>query len=76
MLLLRKLDSPKLRNDTRLTFKKMMPTVLKALTSKASGEAVFTDKIPLVPSDISIQFKWLQFLVLRLTLTKLWGSPL
>lgn len=54
MMLLRNRDPPKLCNGTRLTIKKMTPTV-------DNSEAVFIPKIPLIPSDIPFQFKRLKF---------------
>lgn len=60
---------------------KMMPTVMKALslTCKASGESVFTPKIPLIPSDMPFQFNRLQFPVklnLTLSINKAQGQSL
>uniref|UniRef100_A0A0L8IHU4 DNA helicase Pif1-like 2B domain-containing protein n=1 Tax=Octopus bimaculoides TaxID=37653 RepID=A0A0L8IHU4_OCTBM len=63
VMLLRNLDPPKLCNRTRLIIKKMMPTVLETtiLTGKASGEPVFIPRSLLIPSDMSFQYKRLQF---------------
>eukprot|EP00106_Octopus_bimaculoides_P011078 XP_014778520.1 PREDICTED: uncharacterized protein LOC106875070 [Octopus bimaculoides] len=63
VMLLRNLDASKLCNGTRLIVKKMISTLLETtiLTGKASGEPVFIPRVPLIPSDMSFQYKRLQF---------------
>ncbi|XP_014772886.1 uncharacterized protein LOC106871099 [Octopus bimaculoides] len=63
VMLLRNIDPPKLCNGTRLIIKKMMPKVLetKDLTGKASDEAIFIPRIPLIPSDMHLQYMRLKF---------------
>ena len=63
VILLRNLDSPRLCNGTRLVIKKMMSHVLEAtiITGKHAGEDVFIPRMPLRPSNMPFDFKWLQF---------------
>jgi ATP-dependent DNA helicase PIF1 len=57
------LDTPKLRNGTRLCVKKLMPNIIQAtiLTGSAKEEDVFIPRIPLIPSDMPFDFKRLQY---------------
>lgn len=63
IILLRNLNPPKLCNGTRLAVRKMMPNLIEAtiLTGKSTGEVVLIPRIPMIPTDLPFQFKWLQF---------------
>ncbi|GFY42284.1 ATP-dependent DNA helicase [Trichonephila inaurata madagascariensis] len=63
IILIRNIDANKLCNGTRLIVKKMMQHVIQAtvLTGCAKGEDVFIPRIPIIPSDNTIQFKRIQF---------------
>jgi hypothetical protein len=81
IMLLRNLDQPRLCNGTRLAVKKLMPHVIEAtiLTGCGKGEDVFIPRIPLIPSDVPIPFKRLQFpvrLSFAMTINKSQGQTL
>jgi ATP-dependent DNA helicase PIF1 len=63
IILLRNFNAPKLCNGTRLAVKILMPNLIEAtiLTGKAKGEFVLIPRIPLIPTDMPFEFKWLQF---------------
>ena len=63
IMLLRKLDPPKLCNSTRLTIKWMMSHVLKAtiISGKYAGVNSFNPRIPMRPTDLPFEFERLQF---------------
>jgi ATP-dependent DNA helicase PIF1 len=63
IMLLRNLDAPRLCNGTRLCVKSLMHHVIEAtiLTGCSKGEDVFIPRIPMIPSDMSFEFKRLQF---------------
>ncbi len=63
VMLLRNLDAPDLCNGTRLIVKQTLPHVLEAtvLTGQAQGKDIFIPRIQLIPSDLPLQFKRLQF---------------
>ena len=81
IMLLRNLDPPKLCNGTRLTIKNMMPHLLEAtiMNGREQGENVFIPRIPIIPSDQTIEFKRLQFpvkLSYAMTINKSQGQSL
>ncbi|XP_054708557.1 ATP-dependent DNA helicase PIF1-like [Uloborus diversus] len=63
IMLLRNLDPPNLCNGTRMSVKKLHNNITEAtvLTGPAAGTDVLIPRIPIIPSDISFQFKRLQF---------------
>jgi ATP-dependent DNA helicase PIF1 len=54
IILLRKLDPPKICSGTRLCVKKMLGNVIEAtiLTGKGEGETVFIPRTPLIPTEL------------------------
>ena len=65
VMLLRNLDAPKLCNDTRLSIKQMLPSILEAeiVTGTFKGVKVFIPRIPLIYSESKMQFKRMQFTI-------------
>ncbi|GFW14485.1 ATP-dependent DNA helicase [Trichonephila clavipes] len=63
IILIRNIDALRLCNGTRLIVKKLMQHVIQAtvLTGCAKGEVVFIPRIPIIPPDIAIKFKRIQF---------------
>ena len=61
--MLRNINQPKLCNGTRLSVKKLMTNIIEAtiLTGPFKGEDVLILEIPMIPTDMSLQFKRLQF---------------
>ena len=61
--MLRNINQPKLCNGTRLSVKKLMTNIIEAkiLTGPFKGEDVLIPRIPMIPTDMSFQFKRLQF---------------
>ena len=81
IILLRNLDAPRLCNGTRLSVKSLMSHVIEAtiLTGCAKGEDVFIPRIPLIPTDMPIEFKCLQFpvrLAFAMSINKAQGQSL
>jgi ATP-dependent DNA helicase PIF1 len=81
VILLRNLIPPWLCNDTRLVVKKLMKNVIEAiiLNGKFRGENVLLPRIPIIPTDVPIQFKHLQFpirLALAMTINKFQGQTM
>ncbi|GFR04861.1 ATP-dependent DNA helicase [Trichonephila clavata] len=62
-MVIRNTDAPRLCYGTRLIVKKLMLHVVQATLLKecAKGENVFIPRIPIIPSDNTIQFKRIQF---------------
>jgi ATP-dependent DNA helicase PIF1 len=65
VILLRNFNPPRLCNGTRLVIKKLMKNVIKTiiLSDKFRGENILLLRIPIIPTDIPIQFKCLLFLI-------------
>lgn len=63
IIMLRNINQPKLCNGTRLAVKRLMYNVIEAtiLKGKFKGENVLIPRIPIIPSDMSFDFKRLQF---------------
>jgi len=61
--LLRYLNPPWLCNGTRLVIQKLMKNVIEAsiLNGKFRGENILIPRIPIIPTDVPIQFKLLLF---------------
>ncbi|GBN14615.1 hypothetical protein AVEN_233553-1 [Araneus ventricosus] len=59
VLLIRKLDIPRLRNGTRLQITHLGPNVMKAtvMTDIGRRESVLIPRLPIIPKDLSSQFK-------------------
>ncbi|CAM4834521.1 unnamed protein product [Rotaria magnacalcarata] len=81
IMLLRNLNAARLCNGTRLCVKHIMPHVIEAtiLTGCAKGEDVFIPRIPMVPNDMPLQFKRLQFpvrLAFAMSINKAQGQSL
>ena len=81
IIMLRNINLPKLCNGTRLSVKKWMINIIEAkiLTWPFKGEDVLIPRIPMIPTDMSFQFKRLQFpirLVSAITINKAQGQSL
>ncbi|XP_017462181.1 PREDICTED: uncharacterized protein LOC108355534, partial [Rhagoletis zephyria] len=63
IILLRNFNAPKQCNGTRLAVKKLIANLVEAtiLTGKAKGEIVLIPRIPLIKTDMTFEFKRLQF---------------
>ena len=63
IIMLRNINQPKLCNGTRLSVKKLMTNVIEAkfLTGPFKGEDDLIPRIPMIPTDLSFQFKRFQF---------------
>ena len=73
------INQPKLCNGTRLSVKKLMTNIIEAkiLTGPFKGENVLILWIPMIPTDMSFQFKRLQFpirLASAITINKAQGQ--
>ncbi len=80
-IMLRNINQPKLCNGTRLSVKKLMTNIIEAkiLTGPFKGEDVLIPWIPMIPTDMSFQFKRLQFpirLASAITINKAQGQSL
>ena len=81
IMFLRNLDASRLCNGTRLSVESLTPHVIEAtiLAGCATGEDVFTSRIPIIPTDIPFEFKHLQFpvgLALAMSINKAEGRSL
>ena len=75
------MNQPKLCNGTRLSVKKLMTNIIEAtiLTGSFKGEDVLIPWIPMIQTDMSFQFKRLQFpirLAFAITINKAQGQSL
>ena len=63
IMLLRNLEALRICNRTQLIVKDLMPNVIWAtiMTNCSKGEDTFNPSIPIIPTDIPIEFKMLQF---------------
>lgn len=82
IILPRNLNQPRLCNSTRLVIKKLMKNFIEAsvLNGKFLGENVLLPLIPMIPTDVPIEFKRVQFpirLAIAMTINKsVWGLDL
>jgi ATP-dependent DNA helicase PIF1 len=81
VILLRNLNPPRLCNGTRSVIKKWMKNVIEAiiLNGKFRGENILLPWIPIIPTDVPIQFKRLQFpirLAFAMTINKSQGQTM
>jgi ATP-dependent DNA helicase PIF1 len=61
VILLRSLNPQRLFNGTRLVIKILMKNVIIILNGKFRGENILLPRIPIIPTDVPLQFKQLQF---------------
>ncbi|XP_067949517.1 uncharacterized protein [Watersipora subatra] len=63
IMLLRNLNPPKLCNGTWLIVRQMFLHLIlaKIISAPGRGESVFIPRIPIIPTDLSIEFKKIQF---------------
>ncbi|VDN02916.1 unnamed protein product, partial [Onchocerca ochengi] len=63
IITLRNINQPKLCNGTRRAVKKLLSNVIEASvwTGPFKGEDVLISRIPMIPADMTFQFKRLQF---------------
>ncbi|CAD6208527.1 GSCOCG00010529001-RA-CDS, partial [Cotesia congregata] len=81
IIMLRNLNQPKLCNGTRLAVKKLMNNLIEAtiITGKFKDEDVLIPRIPMIPTDLSFQFKRIQFpvrLAFAMTINESQGQSL
>ena len=81
IMLLCNLDAPRLCKETWLIVKALMLNIIQAtiMSGCAKGEDAFIPRIPIIPSDFPIEFKWLQFpihLSYAMTINKSLGQTL
>jgi ATP-dependent DNA helicase PIF1 len=74
-------NPPRLCNGTRLVIKKLMKNVVETtiLNGKFRGENILLPRIPIIPTDVPIQFKRLQFpirLAFAMTINKSQGQTM
>ncbi|XP_057656828.1 ATP-dependent DNA helicase pif1-like [Diorhabda carinulata] len=81
IILLRNLNPPRQCNGTRLVIQKLMKNVIEAriLNGKFRGENILIARIPIIPTDVPIQFKRIQFpirLAFAMTINKSQGQTM
>ena len=81
VILLRNLNPPRLCNGTRLVIKKLMKNIVEAsiLNGKFRGESVLLPRIPIISTEVHIEFKWIQFtirLAFAMTINKSQGQTM
>ena len=79
--MLRNINQLKLYDGTRLSVKKLMTNIIEAkiLTGPLKGEDILLPRIPMILTDMSFQFKRLQFpirLAFAITINKAQGQSL
>ena len=77
--MLRNINYPKLCNGPRLSVNELITNIIEAtiLTGPFKGEDVLIPRIPMIPTDMSFQFKRLQFpvrLAFAITINKAQGE--
>jgi len=80
IMLLRNLSPPSMGNGTRLLIKELKNNLIVAtiITGPAAGQLAHIPRIPMIPTDLPIPFKRLQFPVkifFTLTINKSLGQP-
>lgn len=81
LMIIRNLNPPKLCNGTRVVVKKLTPNLIEAtiLSGKHKGEDILIPRIPMITTDLSFEFKRLQFpvrLAFAITINKSQGQTL
>jgi len=81
IIMLRNLNPPRLCNGTRLVIQKLMKNVIEAriLNGKFRGENILIPRIPIIPTNVPIQFKRIQFpirLAFAMTINKSQGQTM
>jgi len=66
IMILRNLNPPRLCNGTRLSVNRLMTNLIEAIIiyGKYAGENVCVPRIPMIPTDLSIDFKRLCMLMM------------
>lgn len=81
LMIIRNLNPPKLCNGTRIVVKKLTTNLIEAtiISGKFKGEDVLIPRIPMISSDLTFEFKRLQFpvrLAFAMTINKAQGQTL
>ena len=81
IIMLRNINQPKLYDGTHLSVKKLMTNIIEAkiLIGPFKDEDVLISRIPMIPTDMSFQFKRLQFpiqMAFAITINKAQGQSL
>lgn len=81
IMLLRNLNPPRLCNGTRLAVKNLHPNLIEAtiIMGKYKGESILIPRIPIISSEMIVEFKRLQFpvrLAFAITINKAQGQSL
>lgn len=81
LMIIRNLNPPKLCNGTRVIVKKLTTNLIEAtiISGKFKGEDILIPRIPIISSDLTFEFKRLQFpvrLAFAMTINKAQGQTL